>query len=106
MIVLKKFILNVNIINLWLVKNKLNFKIKKKLFIENFIKKLINKEDFENYLFFIMNGKIFEIKMLLDINLKNFLNFVIDDLKEFSWLLNIMINKNNFYKILKLNLFK
>nr|YP_009927343.1 ATP-dependent zinc metalloprotease FtsH [Ulva compressa]ARO34841.1 ATP-dependent zinc metalloprotease FtsH [Ulva compressa] len=104
--VLKKPISNVNTINLWSVKNKLNFKTKKKLFIENSIKKLINKEDFENYLFFIINGKISEIKMLLDTNSKNFSNFAIDDLKELSWLLNIMINKNNFYKTLKSNLLK
>jgi len=60
--------------------------------VENSIKKLITKEDFENYLFFIINGKISEIKMLLDTNSKNFSNFAVDDLKELSWLLNIMIN--------------
>nr|YP_009633163.1 ATP-dependent zinc metalloprotease FtsH [Ulva lactuca]QBS48021.1 ATP-dependent zinc metalloprotease FtsH [Ulva lactuca] len=104
--ILKKPIHNFNTINLWSVKNKLNSKIKKKLFIENSIKKLINKEDFENYLFFIINGKISESKMLLDTNSKNFSNFAIDDLKELSWLLNIMINKNNFYKTLKPQLLK
>nr|UFQ87354.1 ATP-dependent zinc metalloprotease FtsH [Ulva torta] len=104
--ILKKPITNFNTINLWSVKNKLNSKTKKKLFIENSIKKLINKEDFENYLFFIINGKISESKMLLDTNSKNFSNFAIDDLKELSWLLNIMINKNNFYKTLKPQLLK
>nr|YP_010020695.1 ATP-dependent zinc metalloprotease FTSH 1 [Ulva rigida]QOK35614.1 ATP-dependent zinc metalloprotease FTSH 1 [Ulva rigida] len=104
--ILKKPISNVNTLNLWSIKNNLNPKIKKKLFIENSIKKLINKEDFENYLFFIINGKISEIKMLLDTNSKNFSNFAIDDLKELSWLLNIMINKNDFYKTLKSNLLK
>lgn len=104
--VLKKPISNVNTINLWSVKNKLNFKTKKKLFMENSIKKLINKQDFENYLFFIINGKISEIKMLLDTNSKNFSNFAVDDLKQLSWLLNIMINKNNFYKTLRSNLLK
>jgi len=74
--------------------------------VENSIKKLITKEDFENYLFFIINGKISEIKMLLDTNSKNFSNFAVDDLKELSWLLNIMINKNDFYKTLKSNLLK
>nr|YP_010835545.1 cell division protein FTSH [Ulva meridionalis]WFS80013.1 cell division protein FTSH [Ulva meridionalis] len=104
--ILKKPITNFNTINLWSVKNKLNLKTKKKLFIENSIKKLINKDDFENYLFFIINGKISEIKMLLDNNSKNFSNFAIDDLKELSWLLNIMVNKNNFYKILGSKLLK
>lgn len=104
--ILKKPITNLNTINLWSVKNKLNSKTKKKLFIENSIKKLINKEDFENYLFFIINGKISETKMLLDNNSKNFSNFAIDDLKELSWLLNIMVNKNNFYKTLKSKLLK
>ena len=74
--------------------------------MENSIKKLINKEDFENYLFFIINGKISEIKMLLDNNSKNFSSFAIDDLKELSWLLNIMVNKNNFYNILGSKLLK
>nr|YP_010530002.1 cell division protein FTSH [Ulva tepida]UXW92100.1 cell division protein FTSH [Ulva tepida] len=104
--ILKKPITNFNTINLWSVKNKLNFKTKKKLFMENSIKKLINKEDFENYLFFIINGKISEIKMLLDNNSKNFSSFAIDDLKELSWLLNIMVNKNNFYNILGSKLLK
>nr|QUB02944.1 ATP-dependent zinc metalloprotease FtsH [Ulva sp.]UAV85729.1 ATP-dependent zinc metalloprotease FtsH [Ulva prolifera] len=104
--ILKKPITNFNTINLWSVKNKLNFKTKKKLFIENCIKKLINKEDFENYLFFIINGKISEIKILLNNNSKNFSNFAIDDLRELSWLLNIMVNENNFYKILGSKLLK
>ena len=104
--ILKKPITNFNTINLWSVKNKLNFKTKKKLFIENSIKKLINKEDFENYLFFIINGKISEIKILLNNNSKNFSNFAIDDLRELSWLLNIMVNENYFYKILGSKLLK
>lgn len=104
--ILKKPILNVNTINLWSIKNKLDSKTKKRLFVENSIKKLVNKEDFENYLFFIITGKISEMKMLLDTKSKNVSNFASDDLKELSWLLNIMINKNNFYKTLKSKLLK
>ena len=105
--ILKKPIKNLNYFNLWLIKNKFDKnKIKKDNFIKILIKKLINKEEFENYLLFIITGKISEIKFLFNNNLSDFSNIAIDDLKEIGWLLNIMINKNFFYKKLKLKLFK
>ena len=104
--IFKKPMSNFNTLNLWLIKNKVNSKIKKKLFIEQFIKKLITKQDFEHFLFFILSGKIAETKMLLNTNSKNFSNFTCDELKEVSWLLNIMINKKFFYKPLKFKLLK
>lgn len=103
---LKKPIFDFNTINLWFSKNKLNSNIKKKLFIKQYIKKLITKEDFENYLFFIITGKVCETKMLLNTNSKNVSSFAVDELKEIGWLLNIMINKNFFYKPLKFKILR
>ena len=98
---LKKHI-NLNNLNLWLIKNK----FEKNNFINQFIKKLITKEEFESYLLFIITGKISEIKFLLNNNLKNVSNIALDELKEIGWLLNIMINTNFFYKPIKSQLLK
>lgn len=104
---LKKPIKNLNSLNLWLIKNKFEKnKIKQDIFIKTVIKKLITKEEFENYLLFLITGKISEIKFLFNNHLENISNLGINDLKEIGWLLNIMINKNYFYKTLKLKLFK
>ena len=105
--ILKQPIQHLNYFNLWLIKNKFNKnKIKKDSFVKILIKKLITKQEFENYLLFIITGKISEIKFLLNNYLIDFSNIAVDDLKEIGWLLNIMINKNCFYNKLKLKLFK
>ena len=103
--ILKKHIKNLDYLNLFSHKFEKN-KIKNNFVIKQFIEKLITKEEFENYLLFIITGKISEIKFLLNNNLINISNISIDELKEIGWLLNIIINNNFFYKPIKYQLIK
>ena len=55
---LKKSIFNFNNINLWFIKNKLNLNMKKKLFIEQYVKKFPSIEDLSSFYQEIIDIKI------------------------------------------------
>ena len=105
LIILKKYIKNLNYLSLFSYKLE-NNQVQNNFFIQKIIKKLITKEEFENYLLFIITGKISEIKYLLNNNLINISNISINELKEIGWLLNNTINNNYFYKPIKYQLIK